>query len=476
MKKYDVAIIGSGAAGSVMAWRLVNKGLSVVVLERGRREDPSTFTHSELEMMPRVYKHGGLQSSADNDLVIMQGCTVGGSTVINNAIWVRADLDRVLPEWSRMGAPLERQWLEDGYEDMERVLRVAPLPIEVANAGTPHLLRGGAQSGLPVQLLKHNRSECLGCGWCNYGCRYGRKTSMLVTLIPWAEEKGAVFLDRCANVRFLSQNGRVFAVDYEDHEGRSERVRAERFVVSAGAIGSSEVLLNSGIEGRGTVGRGFHVLGGVLVTGEMEQRLDAYDGIGLTTMAHTRPDYVVESFFCPPGAFAASAPGWFEDHAARMSNYTNAIQAGVMVGTAPRGSITVRSGKPTRIDLKFDKAEVIALREGIKDIARIFFAAGARTVHPSLFHPLPLRSEAELPRLNEAVRRADDMLLGSAHPQGGNVINEDPARGVVGPDLRVHGYENLFVADASVFPSNIRVNCQATVMAVSHYAARFVSA
>ena len=54
-------------------------------------------------------------------------------------------------------------------------------------------------------------------------------------------------------------------------------------------------------------------------------------------------------------------------------------------------------------------------------------------------------------------------------------MSEDVRRGVVGNDFKAHGYENLYVADASVFPTNIWANCQATVMAMSHYAATFVA-
>ena len=52
---------------------------------------------------------------------------------------------------------------------------------------------------------------------------------------------------------------------------------------------------------------------------------------------------------------------------------------------------------------------------------------------------------------------------------------EDKNKGVVDLEFRVHGYENLFVADTSIFPTNIRANCQATAMAVSYYASSFVS-
>jgi choline dehydrogenase-like flavoprotein len=97
-------VIGSGAAGSVMAYQLARHGLQVVVVERGKRQDPQTFEHDELAMFPRLYKHGGLQTTDDHDITFAQGMAVGGSTVINNAIWLRPDLKRVLPDWERAGA------------------------------------------------------------------------------------------------------------------------------------------------------------------------------------------------------------------------------------------------------------------------------------------------------------------------------------------------------------------------------------
>ena len=50
-------------------------------------------------------------------------------------------------------------------------------------------------------------------------------------------------------------------------------------------------------------------------------------------------------------------------------------------------------------------------------------------------------------------------------------MSTNPALGVVDPDFKVYGYDNLFVCDASVFPSSIGVNPQLTVMALAHYAA-----
>ena len=69
--EYDVIIIGSGAAGSVMAYETIRRhpNLSIAVLERGRRENPQAFEHDVLEMMARLYKQGGLQTTKDLVLI-----------------------------------------------------------------------------------------------------------------------------------------------------------------------------------------------------------------------------------------------------------------------------------------------------------------------------------------------------------------------------------------------------------------------
>jgi choline dehydrogenase-like flavoprotein len=471
----DAVVIGSGAGGSVMAFELARRGLDVTVVEAGTRWDPTTFEHDELAMFVRAYKHSGLQTTKDHDSLIVQGFTVGGSTVINNAIFLPANLDRVLEDWTAAGAPVPRKPLEVAYEELEGALHVEDIPPDMANPGAQVFLDGCAATGIPGELLRHNRNTCIGCGWCNYGCRYNRKTSMLVTYIPWAEARGAQVLDRCLDVEVVANGHRASGVRFH-RDGREQVIEADRVIVCAGAIGSSGVLLRSGIDLDGRVGHGLHVLGGLFVTAEMEEPIDGYDRIGLCCIAHAGREIVIESYFAPPLVFSLRLGGWFGSHFDRMLRYRHFVDGGAMVGTDPTGVVTLDKKQQVQIEFAFSQQDLQRLIAGTKTLARIYLGGGALRVFPSSYELLEITSEDDLHLLDDRIQRPDDLSLGSAHPQGGNAMSEDPRKGVVGMDFRVHGYENLFVADASVFPTNIWANCQATVMAMSHHAASYVGA
>jgi choline dehydrogenase-like flavoprotein len=475
-RRFDVAVIGSGAGGAVMAYALARKGLSVAVIERGKREDPTTFAHDEAVQFPRLYKHGGLQTTVDRNLVIAQGATVGGSTVINNAIWLRADLDYVMPKWEQAGAHVPRADLLQAYGTLEKWLHVERLPAKRANQGTDPFINGARALGLEADLLDHNRNTCIACGWCNYGCKYNRKTSALVTFIPWAEGRGALVLDRCMDARVVFRGDRATGVRFI-RDGRPEEIQAERVVVSGGAIGSSEVLLQSGITLDGRVGTGFHAFAGVHVTAEFAEPLDSFDGIGLC--AYVKPklseEYVLENYFSPPGVFSIVVGGWFTDHFERMLRYRYFAQAGVQVPTAPTGRIAIGKRGEVQIHFTMSDHEVETVRQGIKALGLIFFAGGAIRVLPATYGRVEFARPSELDQLGTLCPGPDDLSLGSAHPQGGNAMHEDAKRGVVGLDWKVKGFANLFVSDSSVFPVNIRVNCQATVMGMSLCASEHVA-
>ena len=73
----------------------------------------------EIEMIPLLYKDGGLQMNTGMDMFILQGTCVGGSTTLSNMVMMRAPGD-VLASWTRFGAELDPESLLRSYETIER--------------------------------------------------------------------------------------------------------------------------------------------------------------------------------------------------------------------------------------------------------------------------------------------------------------------------------------------------------------------
>jgi choline dehydrogenase-like flavoprotein len=168
-------------------------------------------------------------------------------------------------------------------------------------------------------------------------------------------------------------------------------------------------------------------------------------------------------------------PGWFEDHYNNMRRYAHLTATGVLVGTRSNGRVQPALTGGADVDFEPEKEDLVRLLGGLKLLGRIYLAAGARRVMPTTFRYHEFHTEAELDRLDEYVKDNSDISLGTGHPQGGNALSRGPDAGVVDPSFRVHGFENLHVCDASVFPSSITVNPQLTVMALAHYAAALIT-
>jgi len=500
VKDADVVIVGTGAGGAVLAYHLAQQGKSVVMLEKGQYVEPRSMNANEVEMFGKLYNDGIFQQTEDFRFTVLQGNAVGGTTVVNNAVSF-ATPPQVLERWNReFRARIDPADYQAGTEAIKKLISIRPQiegapwgPVQRVNPSAPLYLEGIQKLGIPESELRRgpveaNVCNCIGCGYCNIGCRYGAKLSMLDTLLPASQRTGygqdavRIYAEAQATRIGWANGGptkRATHVEAVLSDGRAVTIRAPKIIVSAGTIASSYLLQQSRI-GRGLpVGRGVCFNMGSPLTAEFEHELDAFDGLQISHFGipDAKRGWVYETWFNPPVSQAINMPGWFEQHFANMEAYARLMAVGVLVGTERNATIgKAMTGGPA-VHYAPTMGDLQKLADGLAELGEILLAAGAKRVMLNTWKYREYTDAKALREgLQEVIRRPGELTLGTGHPQGGNAISADPKLGVVGPDFRVHGFDNLYVCDASVIPSSLTVNPQLTVMSLAHYAAPLVGA
>jgi choline dehydrogenase-like flavoprotein len=478
----DCVVVGSGAGGAVTAYYAARAGHQVTIIERGRWVRPEDMPPGEMEAFATLYKDGAAQMNSAVTMALLQGSCVGGSTVLANVVCFRLP-ETVRQAYASFGLELPRSELDASYERVESVLNVHETREELLNPVAFKLERGMRSLGFEPKRFRHAVQDCVGCGECNLGCRYGAKMDASRTWLPMAVERGAEVLTQTEAVQLEVTRGRVTGLICRDlSSGEGLRVVADRYVLSGGAINTPEILLRSRILPQ-RAGRRMSLNSGAMMVAEYPEPVDAFDGIQMGVyLEHER--YTIEQLHNPYLSFCMSQPIWLDRlRDQRPDHYRYLTSCGVLTPTESVGRVflhPLRKLLPSlfqRAEIKFrlpdtDRRTMV---DGYKQLARIYLASGAKHVYAPTHHRVAISSPDEVNMLDEALHDASAIAgLGSAHPQGGAALGDDPRRDVVGPDYRVYGHENLYVMDASIFPTSMGVNPMLTIMAVADYASQFI--
>ncbi len=485
----EVCVIGTGAAGAVIAKELAEAGRDVVVLEQGGHYTKDDFTQREDEMMPLLYEDMGQRATVDQSIIILQGRNVGGSTVHNLCYCFRTPAP-ILEKWRREDGlrDMSYEQMLPSFERVEKMLKVKDLLPHEINTMNHKIREGCEKLGYHGLFAQHNRENCTTSGFCLLGCPFDAKQSMLVTYVPAASTAGARIYANCAVRKIVASGQRVRSVEGEivdrlNRPQHSFRVEAEVVVLAAGAINSPQILLNSGIaNSNGQVGKNLHLHPSVLMAGIYDEDIYGYRGIPQSYYVdafidlENNPDtgYILMPVYGFPVTTATQLPGFGRAHFEIMKNFHRIVGLLVLMHDQSAGSVRVsRSGKP-EISYSVNAKEQQLFIDGMKHCAEILFASGAKQVVAPYEVPLSLRPGDDLRAIDRRGLRPNEIQIASTHPQSTCRMGEDRKRAVVDSWCRSHDFKNLFICDMGVFPSSLGAPPQITTAALADRSAHFI--
>ncbi len=475
----DVVIIGSGAGGACVAQELAAGGLDVVVVEEGGPVSREDFSGKALDRVAKYCRASGLSTTIGRSVIpVPMGCVVGGTTVMNSGTCLRAP-ESVLAAWAEEhGAELAAPALmEPRYDALAKQLEIQPVRDDIMGRNGQVVKRGAQELGLSSHPIPRPTNGCAGTGQCAFGCPRDAKRAMHLTSLPAAVAHGARIYARC-RVEELQMRGRraeglrAAILDSSGHAtGHHLSVSARAIFCCAGALMTPVLLASSRVaKAGGPLGRHLRIHPGNGITGRFDEVINGWQGVMQSYAIDEKLDegILLEATFPPLGmAYSAAAlPGVGERHARLLAEYPRMASLGSIISDTSTGRVRRLPGLGASMLYAMNAEDVGRTVRATALAARVLFAAGAKEVYPGLPAMPVVRSLAEVDALEYHRWRATDLKLSAYHPLGTARMGREPGDSVCGPTGRVHGTENLYVADTSLFPGSTHVNPQYTLMAL----------
>jgi choline dehydrogenase-like flavoprotein len=507
----DIVIIGSGAAGGVLAATLAeHTGQRIVLLEKGGHFTHEFFDQRELDMTVLLADRGA-RATVDGAIPVTGGECVGGGTTVNYAL----SFDPIRDVWNgwkhEFGVgpfSFDRGSNDFGITglnmatclaDLRRRINVhAPSDAEI-NDNNKLFAAGCKASGIPTKRFELNMIDCIGCGFCGQGCAYDRKLSTMVTYVRDAQRRNVQLVHHCdvqrigfaarGNDRFATGVQAVVRPTTPGSEANSvDRgpldIRAKLVIVSAGAIASPALLQRSQIpDPQQLMGKGLVLHPSLPIGGTFDRQLVNYRGITGSIYSdhfYGSHGFYYESLFDHPMNAAIAIPGIGADHFAIMSQYSKLAGFGVMLVDTPNSANRVdwdaSSGRPA-IRYRLTQPDKARLRYAARVGIEIMLAAGANEAlltseeQPGTMAATIFKKRQDAAQCEKLEFLPYQTLITSAHCQATLKMGEDPKRSVVNSRGETHGVRNLVVCDSSVFPTSCGANPMISVMTLARYQA-----
>lgn len=463
-KKYDVIVVGSGAGGAVAAWNFARKGYNVAIFEAGPEPTREEFlSEHPVYRALKYYWDDGITFTWGSPIIdIPFGRVLGGTVTLNSGTMFHIP-DEVILNWRKeTGANIRKEELDLAYKIIEDKLNVRPIPQYLLGNNALVMRKGAEKLGLNHYPVRRPLGSCHGMGECAFGCPYNGKLDMRLTFLKEALEYGVSIFTSAEVKKIIISNGKALGI-LVNINSTNVIVEAKVIIISAGAINTPKLLRTSGIKNN-NIGKHLHIHPAAGVTAIMNYRIEGWKG----TMQSYCVDNLLKEFhtlllatFPPPGIGYSTGSLPFSE----LNKYPYLASIGVQTSDDSEGDVFGRriAGIAT-YNVGENDAEKI--KEGIILASEILFAAGAVKVF------LPIKKLNGINNISDAKNvlknaRLKTFKLSAYHPMSTARMSEDQDIGVVDIDGRVHGFSNLYIADASILPSTTYINPQLTINALS---------
>ena len=240
--KYEFIIVGSGAGGATLAMELSKRGKQVLIVERGNYEEKigtlrdslRYFDRNKLTMMPAKAKEGA---------ILYRTMMAGGSTVASSGCGVRC----LEEELAGFGINLDAEFAE-----AEEEMKIVPYDERRLSKGSKKILEASRELGYGMEPMPKfiDPTKCRRCGRCALGCKHNAKWTAL-DFLDEAKKNGAEIAYNTRVQKVIVENGKVKGISGTGPDGSFE-ILADVVILAAGGVGTPVILLKSGFEDAGS--------------------------------------------------------------------------------------------------------------------------------------------------------------------------------------------------------------------------------
>lgn len=473
LKEVDYLIVGSGPAGSVLAYELSRAGFHTLVIERGPLVRPQSVDTRALGFLK---VGGGAVPTEDSFMLLRNGQTVGGGGTVNVDLAFAPTLpfvQRQLAKWKQPDFAPEK--VAQAYSWVKEQIGTRTPSRDEINRNNKILLDGAKAKGLSPELYDLNtRPPATDVNLAN------DKLGPAERLLRRAILKGypLQLLWDLEVKRILVEDGRAVGVEVLSHKtphhpatvtapfDGSGVIRAKNVILSAGTLGSATVLLRSKLGGD-QVGKGILLHPSMPLIGHFDEPIKVLEGTASTIYAtDDKHSYLLyECMTAGPDYASVMLFGTAQERARLVQRYDYLGGFGVLLIDEPHPENRIeldQKGNP-KVYYEFRGVDRGRFSEGVRQGVDMMLAAGAKEVYLPTTEPLDgsLQWDGHTQPLTEPATVecvSGRTVITSAHMQGSCKMGHAPDDSVVDSDFRVWGFDNLYVCDTSIFPTSVGAN------------------